>query len=292
MLTISRSCKERGTSHRVIGAFMLMSVPASLLAPFGAAHSAVIFLSTEQGVSATSHAYDDVTSSTVSDVDSRLSNDFSVFNESISTSARGYLNTLSGPILFSRADAAASQNVVFGATSVTAAGSLGADSGGQGSDADTDLSLLLTFELTTSHYLSYDGYLFGDAPSFSSSSLEANTVGWFRLTGASGELFNHELKRGTAFDTPPPGVDPATGSYPFWQTDYFVSMTDSVLLQAGIYTLELGAYSYSVVSGATNFSYDLAVNVESVVVPVPAAVWLFGSGLLGLVSLVKRREFS
>ena len=41
-------------------------------------------------------------------------------------------------------------------------------------------------------------------------------------------------------------------------------------------------------AGFTTVSY--ALHLEGTVVPIPAAVWLFGSGLLGLGGLVARRK--
>jgi hypothetical protein len=42
------------------------------------------------------------------------------------------------------------------------------------------------------------------------------------------------------------------------------------------------------VTGAQNM--DSIIDNVSAVVPVPAAVWLFGSGLLGLVGIAKRKK--
>lgn len=47
----------------------------------------------------------------------------------------------------------------------------------------------------------------------------------------------------------------------------------------------LGGNSYTV-----NFSDGSVIEVDVQVVPVPAAVWLFGSGLLGLVGIARRRK--
>ena len=46
----------------------------------------------------------------------------------------------------------------------------------------------------------------------------------------------------------------------------------------------LGANSYTV-----SFSDGSVLEVDVAIVPVPAAVWLFGSGLLGLVAVARRR---
>ena len=47
----------------------------------------------------------------------------------------------------------------------------------------------------------------------------------------------------------------------------------------------LGANSYTV-----NFSDGSVLEVDVKVIPVPAAVWLFGSGLLGLVGITRRKK--
>lgn len=55
-------------------------------------------------------------------------------------------------------------------------------------------------------------------------------------------------------------------------------------LQAGYYTLYVGGTDASLSGGL----YNLSVSAASAV-PVPAAVWLFGSGLLGLVGMARRQ---
>ena len=49
--------------------------------------------------------------------------------------------------------------------------------------------------------------------------------------------------------------------------------------------VDVGANSYNVV-----FSNGTVVEVDVQVIPVPAAVWLFGSGLLGLVGIARRKK--
>ena len=89
----------------------------------------------------------------------------------------------------------------------------------------------------------------------------------------------------------------------FMGGDVFVS-NDTTKLPAewGTYTLDLlinedmigDTLSFGFGATATNYNgsgvfYD-NLNFDRVVVPVPAAVWLFGSGLLGLVGVARRRK--
>ena len=91
----------------------------------------------------------------------------------------------------------------------------------------------------------------------------------------------------------------------FVNPDIFVSNdTTNLPVEWGTYTLDLlipesyaeaGAtlsFGFSATATAYNGSgvfYD-NLNFDRVVVPVPAAVWLFGSGLLGLVGVARRRK--
>lgn len=50
-------------------------------------------------------------------------------------------------------------------------------------------------------------------------------------------------------------------------------------------------YSFSTADGDTNFLYNLQIETTAAsAVPLPLAVWTFGSGLLGMLSLSKRRK--
>ena len=89
----------------------------------------------------------------------------------------------------------------------------------------------------------------------------------------------------------------------FINPDIFVQNdTTNLPVEWGTYTLDLllteaqaGAtlsFGFSATATGSNGSavfYD-NLNFDRVVVPVPAAVWLFGSGLLGLVGVARRRK--
>lgn len=70
-------------------------------------------------------------------------------------------------------------------------------------------------------------------------------------------------------------------------SDHFIlgSFTPGVGWSGDVDATPLGANSYVV-----QFSDGLVVNVDVQVVPVPAAVWLFGSGLLGFAVIGRRRN--
>lgn len=55
-----------------------------------------------------------------------------------------------------------------------------------------------------------------------------------------------------------------------------------------------GEYSFSVfgqgASEAGAFSLDYSLQIEVSAVPIPAAAWLFGSGLLGLIGIARRKK--
>lgn len=63
----------------------------------------------------------------------------------------------------------------------------------------------------------------------------------------------------------------------------FNSSTFSALLTAGTYLL-------AILPSAANQAYDITISTAgATAVPVPAAVWLFGSAFLGMMGLVRRK---
>ena len=59
-----------------------------------------------------------------------------------------------------------------------------------------------------------------------------------------------------------------------------------------LYTTDLTGQKFSFINDQPNLDsdpYRFYINTMTAVVPVPAAVWLFGSGLLGLVAVARRR---
>jgi hypothetical protein len=54
--------------------------------------------------------------------------------------------------------------------------------------------------------------------------------------------------------------------------------------------LSFGFGAVSTENNGSGIFYDNLVFAEVAPVPVPAAVWLFGSGLLGLVGVARRRK--
>jgi hypothetical protein len=62
------------------------------------------------------------------------------------------------------------------------------------------------------------------------------------------------------------------------------SLAGILLETAGIYTIAVGGADFGF---AGPYQYDMNVNVSSV--PVPAAVWLFASGLIGLIGRTRRQ---
>ena len=82
-------------------------------------------------------------------------------------------------------------------------------------------------------------------------------------------------------DTPTPATLNLTGS------DWFIlaiSTDDGTSWSGDTNVIVRGTNSYDVY-----FSDERILQVDARVVPVPAAVWLFGSGLLGLVGVARRK---
>lgn len=79
------------------------------------------------------------------------------------------------------------------------------------------------------------------------------------------------------------GLAYLTGS-PTWGTaGNDVAVLDFVLPTSGLYTIAIGG------EGFLSFDDDYGYEMNVSAVPVPAAVWLFGSGLAGLLAMRRRR---
>lgn len=74
------------------------------------------------------------------------------------------------------------------------------------------------------------------------------------------------------------GTNPATGAIG-------TTLLDVLLPTSGTYTIAVGGEAGFVLDG--NYDYEMQVAVAAV--PLPAAVWLFGSALFGLFRLQRRR---
>lgn len=67
------------------------------------------------------------------------------------------------------------------------------------------------------------------------------------------------------------------------------SVSDSWVLTPGLYTLVYGG-NPAFTLGQGNSFYDFSATLTTAPVPVPAALYLFGSGLIGLAGLARRRR--
>jgi len=68
------------------------------------------------------------------------------------------------------------------------------------------------------------------------------------------------------------------------------SVTKVFSLEPGLYTLVFGGNARDVTGATLGFDIGYQATLTTAPVPVPAAVWLFGSGLAGLVGLARRRR--
>jgi hypothetical protein len=66
-------------------------------------------------------------------------------------------------------------------------------------------------------------------------------------------------------------------------------VSDGPLSSTGVNT-SIGIHLAFDLTAGDKATFDTFFEVEPVVVPIPAAVWLFGSGLLGLAALARRRK--
>ncbi|MGB5718761.1 MAG: hypothetical protein WBN81_16900 [Gammaproteobacteria bacterium] len=71
--------------------------------------------------------------------------------------------------------------------------------------------------------------------------------------------------------------------------DSFLQTTTSI--EGGVWTVKVAAFpSTATLQSVVPDEADYTLNVSVTPVPVPAAVWLFGSGLLGLLGMARRKK--
>ena len=134
-----------------------------------------------------------------------------------------------------------------------------------------------------SGYGFYDDYVF--TISGASVNSVSTTINFGSLLGITN--FQERLYNASGNSIPTLGA-PVGGSIVAWTTPIsglgYVAVLPTTLLAPGTYVLEIRGN----VTGSAGASYAGTLNIGPV--PLPAAVWLFGSGLLGLGALVRRRK--
>ena len=78
---------------------------------------------------------------------------------------------------------------------------------------------------------------------------------------------------------------------PSYMAADFHSVTDDITASGGVLTLlvtDIGGFTFT--ENWSRSGSEPVANGQWTVVPVPAAVWLFGSGLLGLVGMARRKQ--
>lgn len=103
-----------------------------------------------------------------------------------------------------------------------------------------------------------------------------------------GYMFYHNLS-GTSGNGILSSNDPDLNLFPALQDAFYFSGTERDTDNVWVYSTGIGAYGSWPKNGVSNFAWAVhAGNVTTV--PVPAAVSLFGSGLLGLIGISRRKR--
>lgn len=143
------------------------------------------------------------------------------------------------------------------------------------------------------------GSYFGDAQEgWALTSIESNVSDLIDGTGDGLTIFN-DLADGSAYGAATLTAAGGTGSLinvNLTGADAITDIDSSLASLDGLFAI--GGYLSTIDSinqevlfsgtGGPNF-FKSVLTIETTVVPVPAAVWLFGSGLLGLVGLARRK---
>jgi hypothetical protein len=136
-------------------------------------------------------------------------------------------------------------------------------------DAHADTSLLVDFEVTTPQLFNLSG-----------------AVSLFNPSEINGGIASVSLRSQDG------SLIFGTDIFDFQPTPLTIPFDHSGMLLPDIYTLSAGtvigasAFFATLESGTADFSLDFKVTA----VPIPAAAWLFGSGLLGLIGIARRKK--
>jgi len=173
------------------------------------------------------------------------------------------------------ANGSAQQMSQISATSISASGTAAASAEITAVDplfftsasANAATSLNVNFEVATSHFFDLSGVV----SSFSSNG--------FAFGDARVSLMSQDGSFNLSFSTPFFGglTTPFDISGTLFPNTYTLSANASI--SADVFSVEAE-------SGASDFSFDFNVTP----IPVPAAAWLFGSGILGLIGIARRKK--
>lgn len=120
-----------------------------------------------------------------------------------------------------------------------------------------------------------DSFLIEIAPGFKIDTVFATTSNIIAPTGFSSSLSVYK----DAFSN-----NVLSTHMPFNTSSTNLLLTES---EAGLYSFSV--YGQSAAEAGT-FSLDYSLQVEVSAVPVPAAIWLFGSGFIGLVGIARKKK--
>jgi len=121
-------------------------------------------------------------------------------------------------------------------------------------------------------YTSPAGWSFGEAVSGSSADSPLNEFGAFWQWYAGQALPTGSTMSGFSFTTSFAPVTGSANNYFLWSNSY----------TGGPASIGNG--------GIVEWGHIVAPDFSAAVVPIPAAVWLFGSGLLGLIGVARRKK--
>jgi hypothetical protein len=88
---------------------------------------------------------------------------------------------------------------------------------------------------------------------------------------------------------PTPTIFDLTVGYDYMSSTQ-ISIAPAFERGEGIYSVLIGNGTFGINAGDYETPIDYTMTFETTVVPVPAAVWLFGSGLIGLVGVARRTK--